>query len=289
MVLTLHLLLHSSGRAVFHFPWTSGEIMSGRLRLIGGTQSTQPAASRDTQRDPLPLPAGSILSTCAPFERSQFSQACIDVLAVTFGILFLVSVAASIPLAVFIMLFIRGWPVITAEELREKLLYYPETGVFIRLKTKCSHLIGLPAGHRSSIHGYNVIRIDGTLYRASRLAWLYMTGAWPSDLIDHIDGSRDNDAFANLRQATRQQNNSNKHSVHASSGFKGVFFVKRHNHYIARLVKNRRGYHLGTFNNPLEAAVAYNAGAVRHFGEFAKLNQVWDQPTGGKADRLESV
>ncbi len=73
--------------------------MSGRQRLRG--MSTSPSAMPGI----LP-PRNSILSpTDLPLERSKLFQALIDVIAVVFGIIFVCSLAASLPLAVFIMLF----------------------------------------------------------------------------------------------------------------------------------------------------------------------------------------
>jgi hypothetical protein len=87
---------------------------------------------------------------------------------------------------------------ITAERLREVLLYDPETGVFrwwVPTSRKSPFRVGKIAGsyHRD---GYREIRIDKRLYRAHRLAWLYMTDKWPDLEIDHID----QDGTNNLRR-----------------------------------------------------------------------------------------
>jgi hypothetical protein len=83
------------------------EMISSRLRLGGA--STQPAATRYAiqQRD-LYVPSGSILSPAdTPLPRGKFSQTCFDVLALTFGLLFFVATAASLPLWFFIMFFVE--------------------------------------------------------------------------------------------------------------------------------------------------------------------------------------
>jgi hypothetical protein len=56
--------------------------------------------------------------------------------------------------------------------------------------------------------------VDYERYLASRLAWLFVYGEWPSELIDHVDRNYSNDAIANLRQATSLQN-------HWNSGVRG--------------------------------------------------------------------
>jgi len=93
---------------------------------------------------------------------------------------------------------------ITAERLKELYLYNPEDGTFTRIKAAGRHNrwgVGTIANHHDPITGYNRIRIDGTLYSAHRLAWLYMTGSWPTHQIDHVDLDRANNAWRNLREA----------------------------------------------------------------------------------------
>ena len=83
--------------------------MSSRVSL-GGT-STNPAAygARNTGADLLkilpPDPHG--LSARALLKRGYFSQALIDSAAVLFCFLFVLSVALSIPFALFLLLFAR--------------------------------------------------------------------------------------------------------------------------------------------------------------------------------------
>jgi hypothetical protein len=47
--------------------------------------------------------------------------------------------------------------------------------------------------------GYRYIEIDGVEYKACDLAWLYVYGVWPIGEIEHINGERDDDRIANLR------------------------------------------------------------------------------------------
>lgn len=48
-------------------------------------------------------------------------------------------------------------------------------------------------------------------YAASRVAWKLMTGADPRGMIDHINGIRDDNRFANLRDVPAQINAANNH------------------------------------------------------------------------------
>jgi hypothetical protein len=99
----------------------------------------------------------------------------------------------------------------------------------------------------------------------------------PMVIVDHINGNGLDNRKSNLRICTCSQNkcNSGKQIIN-TSGYKGVFKVKRLNGYkfVARIRKNYIPYHLGTFDNKIEAAKAYNNGAMKYHGEFAKLNKI---------------
>ncbi len=87
-----------------------------------------------------------------------------------------------------------------------RILHYdPETGLWAWLIEN--------RGWRNrfgKLGGYNVIYIDDRLYQAGRLAWLYMTGEWPKNQIDHINRDRLDDRFCNLRAVTHTENMHNK-------------------------------------------------------------------------------
>ena len=163
---------------------------------------------------------------------------------------------------------------ITAEELRELLRYDPNTGIF-RWKVKqrrVSYGVGDVAGSLDSSSGYHRIRIDGRDYRASRLAWLYVYGRWPTDEINHKNTIRDDDRLANLREATRGQNNYNtKRFSTNTSGLKGVCWRSRDRMWQAQISVNGRTRHLGKFDTPEEAHAVYRAAALERRGKFARF------------------
>lgn len=121
---------------------------------------------------------------------------------------------------------------ITAIELRERLQYDPNTGRWIWLKTPRGGWVGRPAGSMDA-KGYWVIKIDGQSYKASRLAFLYMTGEWPEEEMDHRDRQPWNDCWINLRSATRLENILNR-VMPNSSGHKGVYRHSANNRWIAQ-------------------------------------------------------
>ena len=162
---------------------------------------------------------------------------------------------------------------LTQDRLKELLHYDPLTGQFIRIaKVARKTVIGSVAGYVDKSHGYVSLSVDGKEYYGHRLAWLYMTGAWPTHTVDHHDRNRANNRFLNLRPATRTQNNQNM-SVHEGremhSAHKGVTWHKGGNRWMAQINANGKHYYLGLFSNELDAADAYTQAAKRLHGEFA--------------------
>ena len=91
--------------------------------------------------------------------------------------------------------------------------------------------------------------------------------------IDHINNNPSDCRRANMRYASRQQNSCNRlQGKNNSSGYKGVGWHKALRRYRAYITVDWRQIHLGYFNTPIEAAVAYNKAAAFYFGEYAKLN-----------------
>ncbi len=88
---------------------------------------------------------------------------------------------------------------------------------------------------------------------------------------DHKDGNGLNNQRDNLRPCTSSQNAANSFQRKPNiSGFKGV--SRNHYKWKARLMLNRKEIFLGDFDTPELAARAYDAGAIKHFGEFARTN-----------------
>jgi hypothetical protein len=103
------------------------------------------------------------------------------------------------------------------------------------------------------------------------LIWLYMTGEWPSDDIDHRDRDGLNNRWANLREATRSQNLANRCAqVNNAIGVKGVCLERATGRYLAYIKVAGRTIALGRFGTAEEASRAYMAAALQHFGEFAR-------------------
>lgn len=95
------------------------------------------------------------------------------------------------------------------------------------------------------------------------------------EYVDHIDGNTLNNQKQNLRICTNAQNISNGKSHKGSiSRFKGVTFCKEKRKWASAIGVNYKTIHLGRFENETDAALAYNEGAKKYHGEFARLNIV---------------
>jgi hypothetical protein len=128
---------------------------------------------------------------------------------------------------------------------------------------------GKPAGCRDGQYGYISVRLYDRLYQAHRLIWLHVTGEWPSEVLDHIDGNPSNNAWTNLRPATRAENNRNK-VARGHSALKGTTYEPKSRLWVASIMLRRKNHYLGRFATAEEAHAAYVAAARRLHGEFAR-------------------
>ncbi len=146
-------------------------------------------------------------------------------------------------------------PMITYSRLRELVSYCPETGLFTWCARRRGCRVGDVAGG-SKGNGYVVIRLDDTLYLAHRLAWLYMTRAWPAGQIDHVNGQRADNRFCNLRDATPTQNARNKHKLATNqTGLPGV--QPRNGKFRAQVKVLGRKHTTRAYDTKEEAHAAY--------------------------------
>ena len=95
---------------------------------------------------------------------------------------------------------------LTQSELKELLNYNPQTGIFTRKTHLNKHCkINDIAGHKTK-HGYVTINIKSKIYYAHRLAWLYVHGEMPKNVIDHINRIKHDNSAKNLRWVTASEN-----------------------------------------------------------------------------------
>lgn len=88
--------------------------------------------------------------------------------------------------------------------------------------------------------------------------------------VDHINGNGLDNRRQNLRLATRAQNAANRPIP--PGRYRGVTPIKGRPKFVANIRVNFKQIYLGEHSTPEDAARAYDAAALKHFGEFARLN-----------------
>jgi hypothetical protein len=151
----------------------------------------------------------------------------------------------------------------------------------ITSKTYGTHIVYFDIEDFDKIKGYNwYIDKRGSNYYArakSGESLIYMhrliSNAKLSEDVDHINGNGLNNFKSNLRPCSHIENSRNQCiRKNNTTGLKGVSFYKPSNKYRAYIVLNNKQLHLGYFDVAREAANAYDAAAIRYFGQFANTN-----------------
>ena len=146
---------------------------------------------------------------------------------------------------------------ITADEIRAWLRYEPDTGIFTwRKKPNRRIKIGAVAGTLKD-NGRIVIQVLGAEYFAHRLAWIYMTGVWPTNQIDHRSTIPSDNRWDNLRDVTHTVNMQNirKPKKGSKSGVLGTCLNR--GKYVSQIVVDQTHVWLGRFSTQEAAHDAY--------------------------------
>lgn len=129
---------------------------------------------------------------------------------------------------------------------------------------------GKVAGTRSG-RSYVMVRfqIDGAQLSigAHRIVWLFETGEWPSQQIDHVDGNPQNNHFSNLRHVSVLGNSRNKKrpANRNKRGACGVTWFTATAQWMARIGVADKSVYLGLFDN-FDDALAARREAERKYG-----------------------
>lgn len=122
---------------------------------------------------------------------------------------------------------------------------------------------GRYAGRAGSLrpNGYRHIclKVDGKkkFYLEHRLCFYYMKGRWPTE-IDHIDRDKANNAWSNLREVSRQENNRNKSNGHN--------IRKSCQKWVAEIKMKGVPTYIGRFDTYQEALEARKQAEIQHWG-----------------------
>lgn len=100
-------------------------------------------------------------------------------------------------------------------------------------------------------------------------------GAKPGEIIDHKNGNRLDNRRRNLRLATFTGNAVNtKPRKDNTSGYRGVFYCSDCKKKWRACIRSGHIIHVGLYETPKEAALAYNKAAIQYHGEYAILNTI---------------
>ena len=149
------------------------------------------------------------------------------------------------------------------EELIKNISYNQETGIFLKN--------GINVGC-SDKDGYLVIKVKDKNYKAHRLAFLYITGNFPENTVDHINGIKNDNRWINLRKATMSENKQNIKAPQRNNttGYLGVSYHKKIGKFRAGIKINGIAKHLGYFENAKDAYNIYLA-YKRNIHKFCTL------------------
>lgn len=141
---------------------------------------------------------------------------------------------------------------ISRKDVSARLSYDSESGIFTWDKT------GKVAGSLDR-NGYVRIGLDNKRYQAHRVAFVIMTGEWPTQDIDHIDGDKSNNSWSNLRQVTEKINSQNIKRAYKTNklGILGVQYRSKLNKYVADICIDGVTKYLGLYKTSEEASKAY--------------------------------
>jgi len=91
-------------------------------------------------------------------------------------------------------------------------------------------------------------------------------------VIDHINGDGLDNRKNNLRVCSQGENTRNRSKQsNASKRYKGVYLL-RGKYWGAKIYPHGKQIFLGYYSSDVDAALAYNAAALKHYGEYARLN-----------------
>ena len=165
---------------------------------------------------------------------------------------------------------LKSPPKLTQEELKELVIYCPDTGNFTWKVQRGRQKAGDPAGARSEALGYVLIGVNGVRHYAHRPAWLYVYGYWPDNVVDHKDNNGFNNRIKNLQILSQGQNilkSVNPNRTKGSNLPMGVYTSKAcPGKFLAKISVKRGSVHLGVHTTPESAYEAFKKAKLELHG-----------------------
>lgn len=150
--------------------------------------------------------------------------------------------------------------IVTAEYIRERLSYDPETGIFTKNYDFGSRF---RKGDRADMQSYRKnksyrrIYLAGEWYWAHRVVFMYLNNEWPDGDVDHINGDPSDNRLSNLRVVDHGTNQQNRRlpSVRNKTGYLGV--QKVGSKFWASISHKKKTISIGFFESAEAAHFAY--------------------------------
>lgn len=146
--------------------------------------------------------------------------------------------------------------ILSQARLKELLDYNPETGLFTHKLYRGGRAKKDDVAGTITLDGYIRISIDGKIYKAHRLAWLYVYGHFPKQEIDHINRVRNDNRIFNLRDVNRYVNARNKTQAIKKLTYPGASWYGRDQRWVSRIRVNGKRIHLGYYDDLISAVIA---------------------------------
>ena len=175
-------------------------------------------------------------------------------------------------------------------ELNRLFSYDPETGILRRRLTNDGHNAGDIAGGIGA-RGYYQVKIGrSSQISVHRIIWKMMTWKDPVGDIDHANGDTLDNRWANLREATRSQNQYNSTiRTDNKTGCPGVTFHKASGHYSAAIRCKGKRHWLGTYTTFDQAADVYRQASLNLHGEFSRFAGALAPKAGTSEDNNDII
>lgn len=138
-------------------------------------------------------------------------------------------------------------------------------------------------GYASMIKATGVRTEKGWYKYKRKYLHRYIMNSPEGKQVDHINGDRLDNRRGNLRICTNQENNFNKPSINGL--YKGVYQSKETGSWIAQITFNGKCKSLGSYDNPHDAAHAYNTASKEMHGEYGYQNEIKEELKGDSARR----
>lgn len=123
------------------------------------------------------------------------------------------------------------------------------------------------AGQRAGSYdaqGYRQIKLLGKGYREHRIIFAIHHGRMPIGEIDHINGIKDDNRPANLREVSHSENlRSFQKRTKSASGYRGVVRSSTKGKWIAQAKHDGVAYYFGTWSCKEDAAKARDRGVLK--------------------------